>query len=125
MALHLGLRSSVTDSGMQKNCTNTATDERKLFIAVRTAVIDVKFIWNSVSGNGIFQDFLKVSSIIIIKEFPSYKESGMVINDHDTVDTAALTIFGDMGKITGIRLPHLAKHVFFEGFAVTNVRISG
>lgn len=90
---------------MKKNRSNRTTDQGKLFITVGSTIIHVKFIWNAIGGNGIFKNLLKVSCIIIVEKFAAYKQSGMVINDHDTVDTATFTIFGDMGKIAGISLP--------------------
>ena len=48
----------------------------------------------------------------------------MVINDHDTVNASGLTVFRDVGKATGIRLPDLAEFVLFIGLTVPEVRIS-
>lgn len=48
----------------------------------------------------------------------------MVINDHDAVNASGLTVFRDVGKVTGIRLPDLAEFVLFIGLTVPEVRIS-
>src|SRR5574344_1978124 len=124
MALHLGLRSPIPNTGVEKNGTNTATDQGELFVTVGTTIVHIKFIRNTIGGNGIFLDFLEVSSIIIVEKFTADKEPGVVINDHDTVNPATLSVFGNMRKITGISLPHLAEHILFKGFTVTNIWIS-
>ena len=49
----------------------------------------------------------------------------MVINDHDTVDASGLAVFGDVWKVTGIRLPDLAECVLFIGLTVPEIRIPG
>lgn len=48
----------------------------------------------------------------------------MVINDHDTVDASGLSVFRDVWKITGIRLPDLAEFVLFIGLTIPEVRVS-
>ena len=49
----------------------------------------------------------------------------MVVDDHDTVDPAALPILSDIGKVTGISLPDLAEFVLFVGFTAAEVWVTG
>ena len=71
-----------------------------------------------------FQNFLEVESVIVIKKAAAYQEAGVVINDHDTVDPPALPVFGDIGEVTGICLPHFSKGVFLKSFPVPHRGIS-
>ena len=48
----------------------------------------------------------------------------MVINDHDAVNTPGLSIFCNVWEVARISLPDLAEFIFFEGFAVTHVRVT-
>jgi len=49
----------------------------------------------------------------------------MVVDDHDRINTLALSVFRDVRKITGICLPHTAKGIFFKSLPVSQVGISG
>ena len=60
MAFHLALAGAVADAGMEKDNAETDTDHGKLLIGIAGAVIDIKFIRNSISGNGLLQDLLEV-----------------------------------------------------------------
>lgn len=54
MSLHLIFAGSVTDFCMQKQETEGYADHGKLLIGVAAAIVYIKFIGNSVGGDGIF-----------------------------------------------------------------------
>lgn len=68
---------------------------------------------------------LEIVGIIVVEDTVANNESGMVINNHDQVGAAGITVFGDVGKIIGIGLPETSKEFFFESFSVFDVKISG
>ena len=124
-AFDLCLAGAVAGTGMNEDRANAGADQRELSADVGTAVVDIKLIWNTVSGDGILEDFLEVGGIVIVKEFSADKKTGMVVNQHNGINTADAAILDDVGKIAGIRLPHATESVFLEGFPVTHIGISG
>ena len=125
MAFHLAFAGPVTDLCMEKQHPEGHTDHGKLFIGVAAAVVDVELIRDTIGGNGGLEDLLEVTGIVIIEQSAADQESGMVINDHDAVDTSGLTVFRDVWEVTGIRLPDLAEFVLFIGLTVPEIRIPG
>jgi hypothetical protein len=124
MAFYFPFAGTVTHFRVQEQDTEGYADHRKLFVAVGTAVIDVKLVWDSVGGNRVFQNLLEVGGIVAVEQFTADEEPGMVIDDHDTVDPARFSIFRDVREIAGVRLPDLPEFIFLKCLAVTQVWIS-
>ena len=72
-----------------------------------------------------FEHLLEVIGVVAVEEPAAHKETGMVINDHDAVDSPALAVFRDIREVTGIGLPHLPEGIFLKGFPVPHVRVAG
>lgn len=83
MAFYLAFAGPITDAGMQKQDPKGYTDHGKLFVGIAAAIVNVEFIRNPISGDGIFKYFLEVVCIVIVKQPAAGKETGMVVNDHD------------------------------------------
>lgn len=54
---------------MQEDCPDRPADERKLFVAVRCTIIDIKLMRDAISRYRFPKKLLEVGSIILIKEF--------------------------------------------------------
>ena len=68
-----------------------------------------------ISGNSGLEHFLEVIGIITVKKLPANQEPGMVINDHDTVDTPAYPVFCNVWSrklITQIENPGKNMEIF-------------
>ena len=68
MAFYFGFRGGVPDFCMEEHCANRAADQRKLFPHIAASIVCIEFGWDPVSGNGLFEDFLEVISIVIVKK---------------------------------------------------------
>ena len=115
---------AIPDFRMQEHGPDRTADEGKLLTHVAAAVIDIKFCGDPMGSYCGFQDFLEVVSVIVIKKPAAHQEPRVVVNDHDAVDPPALPVFGDIGKVTGICLPHLPESIFLEGFPVLHGRVA-
>lgn len=124
MAFHLAFAGAITDFCVKEQYSQRYADHGKLFIGVAAAVGDVELIRDTIGGNGGLEDLLEVAGIVIIEQSVADQEPRVVINDHDAVDTSGLAVFGDVWKVTGIRLPDLAEFVLFIGLTVPEIRIS-
>ena len=74
--------------------------------------------------HSVLQHLLEVIGIIVIEEAAAHQKTGMVINNHDAVDSPALAILRDIRQVTGIGLPHLPKGVFFKRLSVPHTRVA-
>ena len=124
LALDLCLGSSVTDLCMQKNRPDGAADEGELLIRIAAAVVDIELRRDPMGCHGVLEHFLEVIGIIVIEEAAAHQETGMVINDHDAVDSPALAVLRDKRQVTGIGLPHLPKGVFFKCLPVPHAGVA-
>ena len=74
--------------------------------------------------HGIPQHLLEVIGIIVIEEAAAHQKTGMVINNHNAVDSPALAGLRDIRQVTGIGLPHLPKGVFFKCLPVPHAGVA-
>lgn len=125
MAFYLSLAGSIPDCCVEKEYPKGDTDHGKLFVAVAAAVIDIKFVWQAIGGDCLFQDFLEVVGIVIVEQSTTDQKPGVVIDDHDAVDAPRFPVFRDIRKITGVGLPDLSELVFLISLAVAQIRIPG
>lgn len=107
MAFYLAFGGPITDAGMQKQDPKGYTDHGKLFVGIAAAIVNVEFIRNPISGDGIFKYFLEVVCIVIVKQPAADKETGMVVNDHDAVDPPGMAVFCDVWQIAGVSACHI------------------
>ena len=94
---------------MQEHCSDRAADQGELLIGVPAPVIHVKFHWDPVGRHRLFEHFLEVVSIIIVKEPAAYQEAGMVVNDHDAVNAPAFSVFCDVRQVACVALIPTSK----------------
>ena len=74
--------------------------------------------------HGILEHLLEVIGIIVIEEAAAHQKTGMVINNHNAVDSPALAVLRDIRQVTGIGLPHLPKGVFFKCLPVPHAGVA-
>ena len=110
---------------MQEHCSDRAADQGELLIGVAAPVIHVKFHWDPVGRHRLFEHFLEVVSIIIVKEPAAYQEAGMIVNDHDAVNAPAFSVFCDVRQVACVRLPHFPECIFLKSLPVFHVGIPG
>ena len=87
-------------------------------------IVDIELRRDPMGCHGVLEHFLEVIGIIVIEEAAAHQETGMVINDHDAVDSPALAALRDIRQVTGIGLPHLPQGVLFKGLPVPHVRVA-
>ena len=65
MVFYLAFAGLIADACMQQKDPEGYTDHGKLFVGIAAAIVNVEFIRNSISSDGIFQDNLKVVSFAV------------------------------------------------------------
>ena len=110
---------------MQEYSADGSTDQAELLVGVRCAIVCIELCRNTVSTDGIFEDLLEVCSGVAVKEFTTYNQAGMIIDDADGIDPSGTPVLCDVREITSVRLPHFSKGIFLKGFPVFHVRIAG
>ena len=110
---------------MQEYRANGTADEGKLFVRIAAPIIDIKLQGNPISCHSLLEHFLEVISIVVIEQAAANQETGMVVNDHNAVDSPAFSMFCDMRQVTSIRLPHFSKGILFKSLAVPHAWIAG
>ena len=124
LALDFGLGCAVPDLCVEQDGADGAADQGKLLADVTTAIVNIQFCRDSIGGHGVPEYFLEVVSIVVVEKSAAHQETGVVINNHDTVDPPALSVFGDMRQVTGVSLPHLSKGILLECLPVPHVRVT-
>ena len=110
---------TVPYAGMDQINSKRNTNHGKLFVSIRSSIVDEKFGRNAtISGYRFLQNFLEVTGIVVVKHLCPDKHSGMVINNGHAVNLAGNTVFGDMCNVTGVSLPHFSELVLFKDFPV-------
>ena len=110
---------------MQEHGPDRAADQGELFVGVAAAVIDIKLHGDPISGNCLLEHLLEVVGIVIVEKPSAYQETGMVVNDHNAVDTPAFSVFGDIRQVAGIRLPHFPEGIFLKSLTVLHAGVPG
>ncbi|KAI4446403.1 hypothetical protein C823_000921 [Eubacterium plexicaudatum ASF492] len=61
----------------------------------------------------------------VIHRLPAaHQKTGMVINNHNAVDSPAPSVLRDKRQVTGIGLPHLPKGIFFKCLPVPHAGVA-
>ena len=72
----------------------------------------------------IFEHFLEVIGVIAVEEPAACQKTGVVINDHDAVNSSALAVLCNIGEIARIGLPHFSESVFFKCLPVPHAGVA-
>ena len=75
LALDFCLTGAIPYFCMEEYGPDGAADQGELLIRVGAAVIDIKFRRNTVGSHCVFQDFLEVVSVIVIKKPAAYQKA--------------------------------------------------
>lgn len=100
-------------------------DECELLILKGAAVIHVDLIGDPIGLYGAFEDLLVVVPVVVVEDFAADDQAGMVVDDHDEVGPVGMTVFGDVGEIAGIGLPHAPEKGHLIGFPVFDGGVPG
>ena len=125
VALHLGLTGSIPHLGVEQDCTQRAADEGELLIGVGGAVVHIELHGDAVGGDSGLEHLLEVVGGVVVEKPAPNQEPGVVVYDHDAVDTPPPAILGNVGQITGVRLPQLPERVLLKCLAVPQIGIPG
>ena len=94
---------------MQEYRSDGSADQGKLLVCVAAPVVHIQLEGDPIGGHSLLEDFLEIISAVIVKQTAAHQKAGMVVNDHDTVNPPAFSVFCNKRKITGIGLISMSE----------------
>ena len=96
---------AISHRSMEQESADTAADKSKLHIFETAAMVCVQFVNNTVSTDGIFEDFLKIVCVVLEEEFSADDHTRMIVYNGNEISAPFLTILiRDVWEVTAVGL---------------------